>query len=113
MQGCLAQVGFGFPLYNACICSYYLLQLRYRVSEDTVIKRILPFMHACALFVAFTPAIAAGVIDLDGFDGILGCWINEGVQWRCYCDYNDNKQSGLTAVYEGFDKFGCNGEPLL
>jgi len=45
----LLQFGQSLGMYLAFICAYYLLILRYKIREETIAKRIEPFIHAYGL----------------------------------------------------------------
>ena len=109
-------------MYNACICIYYLLTVRYsqRVRPKTIQTYILPAMHIVVWVVALGSAILALSLGVLGFDGVLGCWINDDDKWKCYCTYpggDDSKRYGYTAIVTYDDNgdyssdWGCYGPP--
>jgi hypothetical protein len=88
-QGFLIQLSLGGSIYNACICVYYLLTVRYRMDKRILERWALPVMHVATLLFSFGSATAALVVVLDlyHYRGVLGCWINDAEKRACHCDY--------------------------
>jgi hypothetical protein len=68
-QGFLVQLGLGAPLYNACLCIYFLIKVRYQVSDDYLMKWAIPAMHALIVAFSIGTAITALVLDLFNYAG--------------------------------------------
>lgn len=75
-QGFLVQVGLGAPLYNAAMGIFYVLTIRFNVSNDFLKRKFIPVAHILIWGFMLSSAIAGLVLDLFGFDGALGCWID-------------------------------------
>ena len=97
-------MGLIVPMYNAMLCIYYLLVVKYKV-RDEVIAKYEPLMH----FVSFCPglivAIVAAANDLfNNFSFV--CWIQE----RYNFDPNDTNGHEpsivLSAIYITYAIFG-------
>lgn len=73
-QGFFLQFSLGVPLYNACLSLYYLLIIRYGVSEERIQKRIEPAMHGIVFLVAGGTAFSAVALNLFN-NANLWCWI--------------------------------------
>jgi hypothetical protein len=111
-QGFLAKLRLGVPVYNACICIYFLLTVRYKVNKSIIKKWVLPSMHLGVFFFSFGTATVALAMGWYHFNGILGCSVNSKEQWHCYCDYGEGRtKEGWTFAYVGDKKtWGCYGE---
>lgn len=86
IQGFLVQVGLGTPIYNAAIGIFYILTIRFKwsVSDKGIIKKCyVPVAHFVILAYSFSTAIAALVLDVYGFAGATGCWIqaHQNKEW--------------------------------
>eukprot|EP00545_Synedropsis_sp_CCMP1620_P004988 CAMPEP_0119030406 /NCGR_PEP_ID=MMETSP1176-20130426/41013_1 /TAXON_ID=265551 /ORGANISM="Synedropsis recta cf, Strain CCMP1620" /LENGTH=470 /DNA_ID=CAMNT_0006986775 /DNA_START=288 /DNA_END=1700 /DNA_ORIENTATION=- len=77
-QGWLYQAGTAVPMYNSVLSIYYLLRVKYKVSDEDLRKHTLPAMHVFVLVFAFGTATIALVLQLYNFGGMLGCWISDG-----------------------------------
>ena len=76
IQGFFVQLGFGVPLYNAALCVYFVLSVRYKVSEDTLSKYFVPISHVSILSYIFTTAIFLLRRNMFNPAGVMGCWIS-------------------------------------
>jgi len=76
-QGYFLQIaGLGVPLYNAMLSVYYLLVIRYNISERTLRTRVEPAMHISVFVLSFGTAMVCLCLDLYNF-ATLWCWIAE------------------------------------
>jgi hypothetical protein len=75
-QGFFVQLGLGVTYYNASLCIYYLLTVRYRVTDGYISKCILPMIHLVVFTITFGLAIAALCLKLFNDAGVMGCWIS-------------------------------------
>jgi len=110
MQGFLLQLGIAVPLYNASLCFYFLLRLRYNVSEKTIAQKIEPFMHIMNVGFAMGSSVASLLMGLFNRKGTL-CWI-ESYPWGCdfapglECTKGEN--SPLFEIIFGVIPIGCS-----
>lgn len=93
VQGFLQQLGFCAPLYNACLCIYYLLTVVGEVPSHKLMKCWVPVCHICIAVYALATATTALVLKLYNYAGMLGCWIHRanGIWYTCeneglHCD---------------------------
>ena len=76
-------------------------------------------MHATVWALCLGMAFICLAWGAYGFDGLLGCWINNDERWRCQCDYSNvnatgSSEQGLTYLETpegGPDLWGCYGPP--
>eukprot|EP00934_Nitzschia_sp_Nitz4_P006549 Nitzschia sp. Nitz4//scaffold53_size117307//5678//7118//NITZ4_003752-RA/size117307-exonerate_est2genome-gene-0.90-mRNA-1//-1//CDS//3329554151//6539//frame0 len=85
VQTCEAQaffvhMGVGVPWYNAAICIYYVLSIRYNVSDRKVVKWFVPIVHSVIMLWTFSTAITGLLLDVFNFAGLLGCWVGSAKQ---------------------------------
>ncbi|KAL3923604.1 MAG: hypothetical protein SGILL_001565, partial [Bacillariaceae sp.] len=74
VQGFFIQLGTTPPLYNTFLALYYLLVIKYSVTEETLHRHIEPIMHLFAISFGTCTAIAAQQMDLFN-NANLWCWI--------------------------------------
>ena len=74
-QGFGVQVGIAVPLYNAALCLYYILTIRYKWRGKDLMKWLIPAIHVFILTFAFGMASAGLFLKIYGQAGIMGCWI--------------------------------------
>jgi hypothetical protein len=74
LQASFSQLGFCQPSYNAALCVYYLLIIRFNKTDSQIRKWILPAMHA--IIISFNVAGVVVGVSLDAFHyaGSLGCY---------------------------------------
>jgi hypothetical protein len=86
-QAYLVQVGAGFVVYNACLSLFYVMTIRYSVT-DTAMARREPYMHCLSLFWGFGISLIPIPMDMYNELGIgSGCWLGRFPQ---YCDSTDS-----------------------
>jgi hypothetical protein len=68
-QGFFVQLGLGAPLYNACFCIYYLLSVRYHVSDECLMKFAVPAMHFLIMAFSIGMAVTGLVLKLFNYAG--------------------------------------------
>mmetsp|Transcript_17872 Transcript_17872/g.44554 ORF Transcript_17872/g.44554 Transcript_17872/m.44554 type:complete len:844 (+) Transcript_17872:162-2693(+) len=73
-QGFLVQLGIVAPVYHVFLSIYYLLLVKFEVTQDKIVKYAEPLMHSTAILVGFGTGTAS--IALDLYTGnLLWCWI--------------------------------------
>ena len=76
LQAAFAQIGLAQPSYNAALCIYHLLIIRYNKTDTTMSKWFLPLVH----FLIFCYAPVGAIVGLwsDSFHsaGSLGCYFS-------------------------------------
>jgi len=69
-SGFLLQFAQSLGLYSAFLCVYYLMILRYKVREETIAKRIEPFVHVFGLLSPLLFGILM-VVQVRSFCGVV------------------------------------------
>jgi hypothetical protein len=76
-QGFFIQLSAALPIYMAALNTYFMLKIRYNVSDDVIRRKYEPWFHLVPLTHGFTTASAG--VGLKIFNPIiipeLGCWI--------------------------------------
>ena len=86
-QAFLLQVGITFMIYNASLSVYFLLTIRYNVSQSKMIWRE-RIMHVVCLVWGFISAIIPIPMELYNELGVgSGCWLGKFPQ---YCETEEN-----------------------
>jgi hypothetical protein len=104
IQGFLFQLGFAVPLYNSCLCIWFLMSIKYNVRADAFTKKYERYCHAVSILFPFCTAILAGALGTYGSRGNL-CYIpndsrfSRGFLWM---------MSGPPIVITSFIIFYCN-----
>lgn len=108
-ETCSAQAFFinaniASPLYNFCLSLYYLLLVKYGVSESRIRHRIEPIMHwSTVLFALGTSFVCLGLQLFN--ESSLWCWINaipSGCQHgETVCSRGDNAEIFRWAFFFG------------
>ena len=95
-QGFMLTLGLIVPWYNAMLCIYYLLVVKYNV-RDEVIARYEPLMHLISICPTLTVAIVAAANDLLNNFSSICCW----VQHRDHYEPNHDHEPStiLFAIY--------------
>ena len=75
-QGFLIQLGFAGPAYNAMLSIYYLLTIRYGITQTIIAEKYEVLMHVFALVPTLTTAII-GVVKKMYFSEAAVCWIGD------------------------------------
>lgn len=73
-QGFFLQLGMTSPYYNFSLALYYMLVVKYNVSEETLRRKFEPFVHVLCVLFGLGPAIAGVSLDLYNAAN-LWCWI--------------------------------------
>jgi len=73
-QGFVLQLGNAVPTYNAMLSIYFLLVIRYGLSEANINKKYEILMHSLALIPSLGLAIAGASMDLY-FSDMSPCWV--------------------------------------
>mmetsp|Transcript_62134 Transcript_62134/g.73586 ORF Transcript_62134/g.73586 Transcript_62134/m.73586 type:complete len:419 (+) Transcript_62134:78-1334(+) len=84
IQGFFITLGFAVPSYNAHLCVYYLLMIRYNVSEEKIAKTYELWMHLFAL----AGPLAAGIVGaMQGIfhADVAHCWVGDKCVSRGTC----------------------------
>ena len=96
-QGFMISLGLIVPMYNAMLCIYYLLVVKYNV-RDEVIAKYEPLMHFISICPALTGAIVAAANDL--FNNFLTtCWIIERGTFGQHEKVYHGENAVLSALY--------------
>lgn len=73
-QGFFIQLSLISPMYNSMLAVYYLLLVRYGLSETRIARKWEPFMHAYPLLIAFGTALSGLWLTLYN-NANIWCWI--------------------------------------
>jgi hypothetical protein len=73
-QGFFLQLGLAVPVYNASLSIYYLLKIKYNVSDDVLRLRVEPYLHAVSIVFPLATCITCLALDLFN-NANLWCWI--------------------------------------
>ena len=87
-QGFFLVTGLGIVYYNAALMIYYVLKIRYNVSEVTLRKHYDPWVHRFVLFFSFLPSVLGAIFGMINNIGNVcfigdhpkGCASNEEVE---------------------------------
>lgn len=99
-------MGLAIPVYNACLSVYYLLAVRYGVTDGQMKKWIEPLMHFVAFLLGADTALSGIPLNLFNAD-TLWCWIKampEGCteSWRASSIEEANCERGDNATLYRF-----------
>mmetsp|Transcript_3714 Transcript_3714/g.4224 ORF Transcript_3714/g.4224 Transcript_3714/m.4224 type:complete len:419 (+) Transcript_3714:58-1314(+) len=78
-QGFFMQLGLAVPGYMAMLSIYYLAIISFSIPEESIAKKIEPFMHAIALLPMLIAAIV-GASESLFFSRAGHCWVQESQQ---------------------------------
>ena len=67
---------FLFWIDHVCLSVYYLLLVKFELTQDKIIKYAEPIMHSTAILFGFGTAIASVAMNLFNGSEILWCWID-------------------------------------
>lgn len=84
-QGFFVHMGVGVPMYNAAICIYYLLNIRYRFSDRVLMRWLVPTAHCFNFSFTVGTAIAGIILKIFNYAGYLGCYMGTGHK-TCHFD---------------------------
>ena len=92
-SGFIFQLGFSVLLYNAFLCIYYVLVIRYEKRESFIAKRVEPFMHGFAII---HPLVVASMgVVAEGFNPM---YVLAGWCYLAYSPYNCNASDEVDCV---------------
>lgn len=74
-QGFLLQIAIGAPLYNGALMLYYLLVIKYKWSNDRILK-LEPYLHVFIWIWCIGTSIVLLSLDLMNFIGPV-CWVSD------------------------------------
>jgi len=74
VQGFLVQLGIVAPVYHVFLSIYYLLLVRFGITQDKIINYAEPIMHSTAILIGVGTGIASIAMDLFS-NATLWCWI--------------------------------------
>jgi len=97
VQGFFIQLGTAVPGYNTMLSIYFLMTVRYSVSETTLTRKYEPFMHAFALFPPLVTAII-GAVKKMYFNETTPCWIGDKCRSLGNCPVGNVFGRGLWIV---------------
>jgi hypothetical protein len=64
MQGFLFQIGQSSPCYNACMCIWFLMSIKYNMHPKKFGAKVEPYCHAVSLIIPIGRAILCAAFDL-------------------------------------------------
>lgn len=99
-QGFMITMGLCVPFYNAMLCIYYLLVVKYNVSDEDIAKYE-PLMHIVSICPALIAAIIAAANDLFN-NYIFACWIVDDKYVDIYSTSDDVVLFGLHVLISIF-----------
>lgn len=73
-QGFFIQMGLAVPIYNTCLAVFYLLVIKYRMSEDRIRTYVEPMFHGTALAMGLGTALSSLALGLLN-NANVWCWI--------------------------------------
>jgi hypothetical protein len=76
-QGFLLQMGAALPLYTACLNTFFMLKIRYNVSDAVVCRRYEPWFHGIPIVFALSTGTLGVLLKIFNPINIpeMGCWI--------------------------------------
>ena len=93
-QGFFIQANIASPMYNFCLSLYYLLLVKFSISETRIGKRIEPWMHAGTI--TFSLGTSFVCLGLGMFNSAnLWCWIS-ALPKGCEQSYNNSGETTCT-----------------
>jgi hypothetical protein len=84
LQGFFVQWGFGSFAYGAWLSVYYVLTIRYNISEAILVRYVEPVMHFSVFMFYFGTAVIASALGYMNPTNLAVCWI---VPYPLYCAY--------------------------
>lgn len=88
--GALTQLGFAAMWYNGMLSLYYLLTVRFGVTEAFFAKRVEPFVHFLSISYPLITSIYGLVLGVyNELDLGMGCWVSS-YPTGCDLDPNDD-----------------------
>ena len=83
MQGFLVQLGLGVPLYNAALCIYFILAVRYNIPDSRLSRWMVPAVHLTVLPYILGTATYGAATNVFNFAGSMGCWAHGVAKTHC------------------------------
>ncbi len=82
-QGFFIQLGTAVPAYNASLCIWYFMTIKYNMLPEYFAQKVEPYCHACSIFL---PLSSACIIAASGYFTGRGyvCWIGDGLRFSWY-----------------------------
>jgi hypothetical protein len=76
-QGFFLQMGAALPLYTACLNTFFMLKIRYNVSDAVVRRRYEPWFHGIPMVFAISTATLGVMLKIFNPINIpeMGCWV--------------------------------------
>mmetsp|Transcript_12333 Transcript_12333/g.18086 ORF Transcript_12333/g.18086 Transcript_12333/m.18086 type:complete len:407 (-) Transcript_12333:41-1261(-) len=75
IQGFVIQFGLGVPCYNASLCVWYLMSIKYNMHANDFSKQFEPFCHIVSMLGPLTTAIVCAALDKYEPTGAVICWL--------------------------------------
>ena len=75
-----AQLALGVMWCNVALCLHCIASVRHQVSNEHVLKQIVPVVHVVVPGFQLGEAACALHNELFNDDGALGCWAGESIQ---------------------------------
>jgi hypothetical protein len=85
LQASFSQLGLCQPSYNAALCLYYLLIIRFNKTDLQLRKWVLPAMHVIIISFNVVGVIVGVSLDAFHYAGSLGCYFQD----PCHGDMPD------------------------
>jgi hypothetical protein len=76
IQGFFIHLGIAVPCYNASLCIWYLMAVKYNMDDEVFRKKIEPYCHVISILLPLGPAIALLCLNMLAPRGFL-CWIGQ------------------------------------
>ena len=80
IQGFFVQLGFAVPAYNASLCLWYLMVIKYNMHPQDFAKRVEPYCHAWSICVPLCSACLIAGLDHFSERGYM-CWIGKDLNF--------------------------------
>lgn len=77
LQGFVLQLGLGVPCYNASLCLWYLMSIRYNMKTSDFSKVWEPICHAVSVLGPLTTAIICAALERYEATGAVVCWLGD------------------------------------
>ena len=88
IQRFIFQLGLAVPAYNASLCIWYLMVIKYNMSHTDFARKVEPYCHAYSIFVPLSLACIASAVDNFQQRNTV-CWVDGGPRFsrlfRIFC----------------------------
>jgi hypothetical protein len=76
IQGFFLHLGIAVPCYNACLCIWFLMSVKYNMHADVFRRKVEPYCHVMSILLPLGPAIFLLSCNMFTPRGLL-CWIGQ------------------------------------